>query len=142
MLVPVAVVTAVEMSVVDVVHMVTVGHGHVPAPLTVLVRVVLVHGVPLRGALVPVVAVLVVEVPVMDVVHVVLMGHGHVPAPLTVLVRVALVCQMCGRHALPRVHFLFPDPENSNNVSTHRFPFKERRRRKEEFTSAYIAEFD
>ncbi|WP_370012622.1 hypothetical protein UIS43_05350 [Nocardiopsis sp. LDBS0036] len=45
-LVPVTVVTMVQVTVVDVVHVALVRHRDVPAPVTVLVRVPLVNGMP------------------------------------------------------------------------------------------------
>jgi hypothetical protein len=97
----VAVVLAVQVTVVDVVHVVLVRHGHVPAPVTVLVRVPLVNGVTPHGALVPVAVVPVVQVTVVDVVHVPLVRHRDVPAPVTVLVRVPLVDGMLCGHLSP-----------------------------------------
>jgi hypothetical protein len=117
-LVPVVAVLAVKVPVVHVVHVVPVRHGHVPAALTVCVRVVLVYGVPFGGALVPVIVVDSVKVSVVHVVDMTLVGNRNVPAALAVLVCVALVGQMCGRHVLPQVRVQLTDRTNSNNVTT------------------------
>ncbi|MEU3306312.1 hypothetical protein [Nocardiopsis sp. NPDC006832] len=118
MFVPVAVVPTVQVPVMHIVHMVVVGYGHVPTALPVFVRVVLVYGVSLGGALVPVIVVDVVQVPVMHIVHMVVVRHGDVTAPLTMFVCVALVRRMCGRHALPRIRFPNDDPKAA---TTHPF---------------------
>jgi hypothetical protein len=97
----VALVLAVQVTVVDVVHVVLVRHGHVPAPVTVLVRVPLVNGVTPHGTLVPVTVVPVVQVTVVDVVHMALVRHRDVSAPVTVLVRVPLVNGMLCGHLSP-----------------------------------------
>ncbi|MFF8763900.1 hypothetical protein ACF07Q_05235 [Nocardiopsis dassonvillei] len=94
-------VLAVQVTVVDIVHVVLVRHGHVTAPVTVLVRVPLVDGVAPHGALVPVTVVPVVQVTVVDIVHVALVRHRDVPAPVTVLVRVPLVNGMLCGHLSP-----------------------------------------
>ena len=98
MLIPVAPMPAVQVAIVDVVHVVVVRDGHMPTSLTVLMRVVLMNGVLSCGALVPVVVMPVVQMSVMDVVHVSLMGDGHMPTSLTVLMRVTFVHKMRGRH--------------------------------------------
>jgi hypothetical protein len=72
------------MSVVDVVDVVSVGHGHVTAPgaMRVVVRLVLLV---LSGiALVHVVLVVPMEVAVVDIVHVVPMGDGDMAAARSV----------------------------------------------------------
>jgi hypothetical protein len=97
----VTLVFAVQVTVVDVVHVVLVRHGHVSAPVTVLVRVPLVNGVAPHGTLVPVTLVFAVQVTVVDVVHVALVRHRDVPAPVTVLVRVPLVNGMLCGHLSP-----------------------------------------
>ena len=98
-LIPVVFMLVVEVTIVQVVDVVTVGDGNVPATRTVLVRVVLVDRVPLSGAFVPVVLVLVVEVTIVYVVDVVTVGDGNVPATRTVLVGVILVNDVLSSHS-------------------------------------------
>ncbi len=92
-------VLVVEVTIVQVVDVVTVGNGDVPATRTVLVRVALVDRVPLSGAFVPVVLVLVVEVTIVYVVDVVTVGNGDVPATRTVLMGVILVNDVLSSHS-------------------------------------------
>jgi hypothetical protein len=80
----VAGVGGVPVAVVDVVGVVLVRHGDVPAVARVLVLVTRVLGVARRLALVRVVLVHAVEVAVVDVVGVVLVRDGDVPAALAV----------------------------------------------------------
>ncbi len=98
-LIPVVFMLVVKVTVVQVVDVVTVGDGNVPATRTVLVRVVLVDRVPLSGAFVPVVFVLVVEVAVVQVVDVVTVGDSDVPAARTMLMGVILVNDVLSSHS-------------------------------------------
>ncbi len=98
-LIPVVFMLVVEVAVVQVVDVVTVRDGNVPATRTVLVRVVLVDRVPLSGAFVPVVFVLVVEVAVVQVVDVVTVGDSDVPAARTMLMGVILVNDVLSSHS-------------------------------------------
>ena len=89
----------VKVTVVQVVDVVTVRDGNVPATRTVLVRVVLVDRVPLSGAFVPVVFMLVVKVTVVQVVDVVTVGDSDVPAARTMLMGVILVNDVLSSHS-------------------------------------------
>jgi hypothetical protein len=84
MVVPVAVVLRVPVTVVDVVDVIAVGDGLVPAVLAVLVFVALVRGVGAGLALVPVAVVLRVQMPLVRVVDVVAVRHRRVAAALAV----------------------------------------------------------
>jgi hypothetical protein len=95
-LVPVAGVGSVPVPVVDVVDMVPVGDGDMPATVRVLVLVTVVLGVPGGLALVHVILMHTVHVPVVGVVGVVPVGDGDVPAALAVIVGVAGVRLMRG----------------------------------------------
>jgi hypothetical protein len=99
MIVPVPVVLNVAMAVVDVVHVVAVRHGHMPASEPMLVVMTGVRGVIVRFAFVDVILVDLVQVAVVDVVDVVLVRHGHVPASQPVLVFVIGVLAMFGGNA-------------------------------------------
>ena len=95
MVVPVPFVLGVPVSVMDVVDMVTVLHGRVPAAGTVLVRVATVRDMLAGLALVPVAGVGAVEVSVVGVVDVVAVRDLGVSAGRTVdvLVRGVLVVE-------------------------------------------------
>src|SRR5438270_192971 len=90
MLVPMALVGDVAVGVVEVVDMVAVLHGLVPAPVAVLVGVVVV-GVVRQLALVPVPVVPAVHVPVVEVVGVAIVLDTWVTAVVGVLVAVLFV---------------------------------------------------
>jgi hypothetical protein len=93
-----AVVRGVQVAVVNVVDVVAVRHGDMPATLAVGVFVGAVIGVICRLALVVVARVGAVQVAVVGVVDVVAMRHGDVPATLAVGVLVAGVFFMGGCH--------------------------------------------
>jgi hypothetical protein len=78
-LVPVAVVSRVAMSVVDVVDVVAVGDRLVPAAVAMGVLVILVNDVLVIAALVPVPVVQAMGVSVVQIIGVVAVGYGHVP---------------------------------------------------------------
>jgi hypothetical protein len=82
--VPVPFVCRVAVSVVDVVDMVTVRDGHMPAPGPVLVVMGVVRDVRLRLALVHVLPMEAMEASVVNVVDMIGMRNGHVPAPRAV----------------------------------------------------------
>ncbi|MEY9873236.1 hypothetical protein ABH931_002718 [Streptacidiphilus sp. MAP12-33] len=86
--VPVAGVFGVAVAVVDVVRVISVGHGDVAAVRAMLVGMIGVECVPARFALVQVTVVQSVQVPVVDVVGVVAVGDRDVAAACTVLVEV------------------------------------------------------
>lgn len=88
MVVPVSVVLGVPVSVVDVVHMVTVLHGWVPAARAVIVRMTAVRDMLARLALVPVPGVCPVEVAVVRVVDVIAVRNLGMSAGRTVCVLV------------------------------------------------------
>jgi hypothetical protein len=96
--VPVAFVGGMAMPVVDVVDMVAMGDGDVPAAFPVGVIVSDVLGVTLAGALVEVTVMSRVKVPVVDVVDMVAMGDGDVPAAVTVNMGVVRVLEVGGGH--------------------------------------------
>jgi uncharacterized membrane protein YwzB len=104
MIVPMVAVLNMTVPVVDVVDVVVVRHGHVPASQFVLVIVAVVRGVTTRFAFVDVIVVGPVQVAVVDVVDVVVVRHGHVPASQLVLVVVVVVLAMLSRntHVYPR----------------------------------------
>jgi hypothetical protein len=83
-LIVVVVMGGVPVPVVDVVDVVSVGHGDVAASLPVGVVVSVVGGVPAGFALVVMIVVSTVQMPIMDVVDVVSVGHGDVAASLPV----------------------------------------------------------
>lgn len=116
MVVPVTVVGRVAVPVVDVVDVVAVRHGHVPASRTVLVLVRVVYGVPARLALVDMVFVNPVQVTVVDVVHVVVVWHRDMPAPGAMPVIVPRVLMMLS----DRAHGGIPLSENRGLV--RRYP--------------------
>jgi hypothetical protein len=94
----VPVVRGVAMSVVDVVHVVTMGDRDMSASLAVGVVMLFVGSVLPRFALVPVAFVAAVQVSVVDVVDVVAVRDGDVPASLAVCVGMRLVCGVCRCH--------------------------------------------
>ncbi|QRP09782.1 hypothetical protein I6J22_05800 [Corynebacterium kroppenstedtii] len=98
-LIPVVFMLVVEVTVMQVVNVVTVRDGNVAATRTVLVRVVLVDRVSFSGAFVPVVLVLVVEVTVVYIVDVVTVRDGNVAATRTMLVGVILVNDVLSSHS-------------------------------------------
>jgi hypothetical protein len=97
-LVPVPLVGCVAVPIVDVVGMVVVGHGFVPAAFAVGVGVDLVSDVRLGRAFVPVVVVSAVSVAVVEVVSVVAVGDGDVSAVLPVAMGMIFVGVVSGRH--------------------------------------------
>ena len=78
----------VQVPVVQIVHVVSVRHGHVSAVGSVNVVVLRVLHALVQLAGVPVIIVAMVQVPVVHVVHVVSVWHGHVSAIGPVHVRV------------------------------------------------------
>ena len=96
--VPVPVVLGVAMTVMNVVHVVAVRHGGVPAVRAVLVAVRFVSHVPAGLALVPVSRVLTVQVSVVRVVDVVAVPYLGVPAVRAVGVLVGGVFLVEGGH--------------------------------------------
>lgn len=90
-----AIVAVVEVAIVNVVDVVTVGNGYVAAALAVDVVVTFVDGVlcvaGAVAAFVPVAVVIVVQMAVVNVVDVVAVGNGDVAAAFTVDVVVAFV---------------------------------------------------
>jgi hypothetical protein len=83
-LVVVIAVYRVAVAVVQVVHVVTVGHRHMATPVAVGVAMCLMGLVPTDLALVVVTLVRTVEMSIVEIVGVVLMRNGHVPATLPV----------------------------------------------------------
>lgn len=100
MVVVVVPVRHVAMAVVQVVDMVTVRDGNVPAAGSVRVVMGLVRGVPGRLALVVVAIVFAVQMAVVHVVDVTVVGRGDVPAALAVDVCVVCMLGMCAGHGL------------------------------------------
>jgi len=89
----------VPATVVDVVDVVPVRHGHVTAPVTVDVVVILMHGVVRRFAFVVVTVVLSVEVAVVHVVDMVAVRDCDVAASFTVdVVVISVLGVRCGGH--------------------------------------------
>ncbi len=82
--VPVALVSRMAVTVVHVVHVVTVGHRHVPTTLAVRVGVLGVLTVLAHLALIRVAVVFTVQMPVVHVVDVITVRDGHVAAALAV----------------------------------------------------------
>jgi hypothetical protein len=101
----VALVLGVPVALMHIIHMVPVGYGHVPAALTVLVRVTVVRGVDTRLAFVRVIAVHGVEVTVVRVVHVLVVRDRDMAAALTVLMSVLGVGCVCSAHGSLRSSF-------------------------------------
>ena len=98
MVVPVALVSSVAMPVVEVVDVVVVGNGDVPATRTVRVIMILVARVTLGLALVVVPVVFSMQMSVVDVVDVIAIGYGDVAAALAVDVRMVSVLAVRGCH--------------------------------------------
>jgi hypothetical protein len=94
----VAVVRGMAVSVVQVVDVIVVGDGDVPATLPVSVIVTGVLHVDVGDALVDMPIMSSVEVPVVDVIDVVAMRNGDMPAAFTVNVRVVGVHDVGGGH--------------------------------------------
>ncbi len=90
-LVPVVAVTSVQMSVVQIVDVVTVGNRSVSAVGPVFVVVLGVSDARIGRALVPVIVVLMMTVPVVDVVDVIVVDHRHMAAIGPVHVRMFVV---------------------------------------------------
>ncbi|WP_211369805.1 hypothetical protein [Nonomuraea turkmeniaca] len=91
-------VRGVTVSVVDVVDMVVVRNGHVPAFRTVLVVMALMRGVRLGLALVHVIVMDAVQATVVDIVDMIVVRDGHVPAAGSMLVSVVGVLAVFGSH--------------------------------------------
>lgn len=85
-IVPVVSVRSVPMSVMHIVDVVAVRHGHVPAALVVLVRMLAMRFVPVLRALVRLLAHGPMEMTVVCVVDVSLMSEGHMTASFAVRV--------------------------------------------------------
>lgn len=101
MVVPVAIVSPVPVTVVHVIHVVTVRHRHMPAAFAVRMGVTRVLTVFAGLALVRVSLVVAVQMTVVHVVDVIAVRNCHMPAALAVAVvvfRMRLVFQGC-RHA-------------------------------------------
>jgi len=96
--VPVAFVGGMAMPVMDVVDVVVVWDGDMPAAFPVGVIVSRVFGVAVSGALVEVPVVGGVKMSVVDVVDVVAVGDGDVSAAVTVDVGVSGVLEVSGGH--------------------------------------------
>ncbi len=101
MLVVVAVVGGVPMTVVDIVHMITMRDRDMTTILAVDVVVTTMLGVTGRFAFVVVVAMGTVQVSIVDIVDVVPMRNGRMAAALTVHMGVIFVRQVCCRHSTP-----------------------------------------
>ncbi len=81
----------VPVAIVDVVDVVVVGYGNVPAAATVLMGVALMSDVPVGLTLVDVIVMRPVQVAVVSVIHMVIVGDGHVSAVSAVLVDMAFM---------------------------------------------------
>jgi len=90
-LVPVSFVGGVQMAVVQVVHMVTVGHGGMAAARAVLMRVLRVFHARVGDTFVPVVAVFVMAMTVVHVIDVITMANRHMTAIGPVHVRMLVL---------------------------------------------------
>jgi hypothetical protein len=99
MLVPVAFVSGVTVTVVHVVHVVTMRDALMTAPGPVLVRVIPVDDVTLKAALVPVALVEPMHVTVMQIVDVVAMLHRDVTTCRPVLVGMVSMRLVVHSHA-------------------------------------------
>ncbi|MFI1795703.1 hypothetical protein ACH40D_46410 [Streptomyces olivaceoviridis] len=86
MIVPVVAVRSVPMSVMHIVDVVAVRHGHVPAALVVFVRMLAMRFMPVLRALVRLFAHGPMEMTVVCVVDVSLMNEGHMTASFAVCV--------------------------------------------------------
>ena len=100
MVVPVALVCGVAVTVMDVVHVVTVGNGHVSTTLAVGVIVSGVLSMDVGAALIEVPVVGGVQMSVVDVVHVVIVRDSDVSTAVTMDVGVASVLEMGGGHRM------------------------------------------
>ncbi|GAB0106844.1 hypothetical protein JMUB6875_58340 [Nocardia sp. JMUB6875] len=98
MLVIVAVVQGVSMTVMDVIHVVTVLNCLVTAAVPVFVGMTAVFVVPLRFAFVVVPVMSAVKMPVMRIVHMVTMLDSGMPAPRPMGMLMLCVLKMCRRH--------------------------------------------
>lgn len=94
MLVPVVAVTSVQVSVMQVVDVITVGDRRVSAVRAVFVLVFGVSDTQVGRTLVPVVVVLVMAVTVVDVVDMISVDDRHMPAVGTVHVRMDVVAMI------------------------------------------------
>jgi hypothetical protein len=93
------VVSSVSAPVVQIVDVISVRDGHVPAALTVDMVVILVHGVAGRFAFVVVIVMPSMKVTVVHIVHMVAMRDRDVPASLTVdVVMVDVFAVSCTGH--------------------------------------------
>lgn len=105
--VPVPVVGRVTVTVVHVVDVAAVRHGHMPASFAVRVSVVRMFAVVSGLTLVHVIRVLAVEVTVVHVVDVVTVRNRHMPAPFAVRVLVTRMRLMLnGRRHATHLHVL------------------------------------
>ncbi|AEX38526.1 Putative membrane protein [Corynebacterium pseudotuberculosis] len=102
MIVPVALMKSVAVSIVDVVHMVTVRNSYVTALRAMLVIVVLMNMMLGGLALIPVALMFTVEVAVMDVINVITVRNSYVTALRAV--GVGVLCMGCTGHG----ELLFP----------------------------------
>jgi hypothetical protein len=95
-LVVVSVVGGVAATVVDVVHVISMGNRDMATTVAVLMVMPLMHGVlTSRGlALVVMTVVFPVQVPVVDVIHVIAMRDSDMPAPLAMRMPMARVLDM------------------------------------------------
>ncbi|GGW55750.1 hypothetical protein GCM10010340_37930 [Streptomyces griseoloalbus] len=118
----------VPVAVVDVVDVVAVRDGDVPAALLVAVAVTLVRGVAVAGALVRVTVVGAVDVAVVHVVDVVAVRDGDVPAAFVVPVVVALVGAVLGggRHDVLPVPFGRATARRRRPLPRYRFTVERR----------------
>jgi hypothetical protein len=106
----------VPVTIVDVIHVVAMGHGHVTTFHTVLVLVVVVYGMGRQLTFIDVIFMGLVQAPVVNVVDVVFMGHCNVPTTKAVLVLVACVRTVFSGngHASPSISFTAGGQLNSN----------------------------
>ncbi|CCW15325.1 hypothetical protein EBESD8_58970 [Rhodococcus aetherivorans] len=118
MVVVVPVVRGVPVPVVDVVQVIPVRDGHVPAAFTVDVVVSFVGHMLGGFTLVDVSVVDSVQMPVVHIVDVVAVWHGHVPAALAVGVFVACMFSVGGHRRAPRT-----DETVSRFPVSHRHPW-------------------
>lgn len=91
MFVPVTCMRCVQVSVVQVVDVISVLDGDMPAIRSVLMSVVPVFDASVRGALAPVLAIAMVEMSVVDIVDVITVGNSHMSAIRTVYVWVVVI---------------------------------------------------
>ena len=91
-------VRGVPVTVMDVVHVVTVRNGHVPASVAVGVLGVLMGGVLGGLALVPMSLVVPVQVSIVDIVDVVAVRNADMSAAFAVNVLMLGVLEVCGGH--------------------------------------------